>query len=568
MKTELSARIAVSRWTAFAELAWVERRAEIGIMCKRASEIGGRVDAQVIAQLIPSLPSAGVENIRRHLEVLGIVDSHGMLTAIGRSAAMDSMVPVPEQGVYNLWIGHHPVIGTRLLWVERQRARDEKKRGDPDPEAMDVEPDAQTVFASVTDPSDQFVFRSFPSNSLGQRSGPVGLRRSDSSQLELRWRIDTSQGVSTWELRGALDRGGKESKRPAVPNATDRKLDLPWIERHWGERVLERHGRWDVGRRCLRIKASDASADEKRSFRKSFGPFSLEVPGVASFEKVTLADVAITPSGPDESQQWAMSEFDAKSGSENRFLTREEVRAMFAGIVEGTPLEEYGATLPPHAKVLEERKGQASFLWRLAAPVDLSPFPCSAEVLREFWVGGDAQASLRSPRQDSTSDRVQVPFGTRASMAEVIAMLLAGTRPLAVLVCDRHVRGERAIKLLRVLVEAVRARSPNCRIDVWTEPESPSDAEAIAKCTGTAPKSFHEAFGKARPHDRYFLIVDENRSRRSWHMSNSLLHPSWDPVHGDTINSNIQLRWKDLLAVSQDEGSLMADLARWFGSVR
>jgi len=559
MKTELRAKVQTTRWAAFAELAWMERRPEIGILCERAAKEAGVVSPALIQQVVPGLPSAGAVNIIAQLKMLGLCDGLGALTPLGREVAKDHEVPIPEQGTYELWIAEHPVFGCRLVHVDRIEARGEDRRG-PDPVQIPRVPDRNIATPSALEPKERVVFRDFP-----KADGvPVGIRRNDSTNLEVRWEIDTEAGTSHWYFAGTVDVPGK-GPRQAIPVPVTREIDLGWLSEHWGRQTLRQAGQWDPEKRWLRIRADQASETEKISFRKAYGPFDIDVPGVATFTGTTLSEVPIAPANQQESQAWATSLLHGALAKEQQYRTRQQVRTLFAEQVRDTPLEEFGAALKSHREMLADLESQPDLYWTLAAPADLSPFPSDSSDFESLQVGGrSAQTGSQLRSNPAGNEKVSVPLGSRITMAEIVGRLLAQARPAKLLLCDRYIRGERALKLLQVFVQEVNAVSPSCKFDVWTENPSEADVDGIRKAIGKPPRSFQEVFGKDRPHDRYLLAVDQHGSRHAWQMTNSLLHPSWD--RAVTVpDGRTQLRWNDLLVVKLPTTSISPDISRWFG---
>ncbi|MDX1973087.1 MAG: hypothetical protein SFY68_11210 [Candidatus Sumerlaeia bacterium] len=560
MRTELRAKVQTTRWAAFAELAWMERRPEIGILCQRAAKEAGVVSPSLIQQVVPGLPSAGALNIIAQLKMLGLCDGHGALTPLGREAAKDHEVPIPEQGTYELWIGEHPVFGCRLVHVDRIEAKGDDRRG-YDPVRIPPVPDRSIATPSALDPKEKVVFRDFPR----ANGNPVGIRRNDSSNLEVRWELDSETETSRWSLVGILDIPGK-GPRQAIPVQIDLEVNLELLTDHWGHETLRQEGQWDPKMRRLRIRAEQASEAEKRSFRKAFGPREIDVPGVATFKGATLSDVAIAPANQQESQAWATAMLHSALAKEQQYRTRQQVRSLFAQQIDGTPLEEFETVLKPHEELISEFDSQPELFWELAAPVDLSPFLAASDDLQALRIGGKStppitQFSSRTPGGETVS----VSLGSRLTMRELVGRLFAQARPRKLLLCDRHVRGERSLILLQVFVQEVSEVNPTCQFHIWTDSPSVDDIAAINKYIGQPPKSYQEVFGKNRPHDRYLLAVDHQGAKHAWQMTNSLLHPSWARAAISVPDGNTPLRWNDMLAVKLPITSISPDIARWFG---
>jgi hypothetical protein len=60
------------------------------------------------------------------------------------------------------------------------------------------------------------------------------------------------------------------------------------------------------------------------------------------------------------------------------------------------------------------------------------------------------------------------------------------------------------------------------------------------------------------------MSVDQQGARHAWHMTNSLLHPSWDRDI-ELPDGRTPLRWNDFLAIKLRDTSISHDIARWFG---
>ena len=119
MRTVLSVPLAVHKMAVFAELAWMEQRPELSLLCLQAREQGGRLTPLAIQQCLPGLSEAACRNVLESCRVLGLVDKQGSLTPLGEEVAESQEAPVPEQGVYSLWVASHPLLGNRILSVER-----------------------------------------------------------------------------------------------------------------------------------------------------------------------------------------------------------------------------------------------------------------------------------------------------------------------------------------------------------------------------------------------------------------------------------------------------------------
>jgi hypothetical protein len=72
MRCVLTAEILVSRVAVFAEMAWMERRPELGLLCRVARENGNRVTTAIVQSALPGLPDAGATNVLAWCRMLGL----------------------------------------------------------------------------------------------------------------------------------------------------------------------------------------------------------------------------------------------------------------------------------------------------------------------------------------------------------------------------------------------------------------------------------------------------------------------------------------------------------------
>ena len=65
MKIDLEVEIPVERFAVLAELAFLERRPELGILCRAARAAGGRITEERVAEILPGLGKGGVRHRQR-----------------------------------------------------------------------------------------------------------------------------------------------------------------------------------------------------------------------------------------------------------------------------------------------------------------------------------------------------------------------------------------------------------------------------------------------------------------------------------------------------------------------
>ncbi len=554
MKAVLSSGIFVSRVAVFAEMAWMERRPELGLLCRAARDHGNRISIETVRSALPGLSDTGANNVIDWCKMLGLCDERGGLMALGEDVAETDEAPVPEQGVYDLWLAEHPVIGRRVLSVERLASNRDARFEHIEP--LPVQPDRGKVFRSVVDPNERFQVRDLPTNH-GKACCLVGETR---ASCRISWTLDFDAGRDHWQLDGTIDAPSGNGTILVQHGSESEGLDLWGLATTWASGPMSSFGRWQPSERRLAVSFRGLALDEIDSFRKTLALGRVEVPGKGSYENVTLEDVPIGPESTDDAQQWAMSRFDRSFDKHPVYRSRADVRQLFADLTEGTPLERFSPTLPAHEELLGAQGSKApedlARFWALAAPVDLAPYPVSSDELAALRDGAPSPAVASEP-----NGVIRVPYGSEWTMRQLVDRLLAGETPQKVLLCDRYVRGNDNLATLKLLVQAVREIEPSVGIEVWTGDEK-ADLKRIQALTGTSPRGYREVFGQDLPHDRYLLVLSSNGAGFGWHLSNSPLHAR-SKAQGPSPES--PLLWKDLLGTRVSADELEPALRQWLG---
>ena len=556
MKVLLSSEISVSRVAAFAEMAWLERRPELGLLCRAARDHGDRITIGTVQAALPGLADAGATNVIKWAETLGLCDRSGGLTKLGGEVAEDDEAPVPEQGVYGLWLVDHPVLGRRVLAAERIASNRDQRFESID--TMDVDVDLGKTFRSVVDQRERFMVRALPSNH--DQRGAV--RASTNAKCRLRWTLDFSAGRDHWQLDGTIEapRGnGKSAMRPLLHEPESDGIDL-WRTMDSIAISLRQFGEWDRSKRLLAVSATTLEDDEVRSFRRTFTIPSIELPGKGVYVGARFEDVPLGPRTSDDAQKWAMALLDRDLAEKPGYRSRAEVRSSFAELTEDTPLEVFGVTLPSHDDLLKRAGDDRARYWSLAASVDIAHYPTAQEDLGALRIGGPAASRPAVVAPVETTNVVRIPHRGGWSMRGLVDRLLAGSVPRKVLLADRYVRGSENLNTLRLLVAALRASAPNVVIDVWTD-DAEADFKKVQTITGAAPRGYREMFGSSPspPHDRYLLVLPGQGSGFGWQLSNSPLHARGD----SSAMPDAPLRWKDLAAMRVSGDGLDPALRQW-----
>jgi hypothetical protein len=554
MKAELQTKLEVVRYAAMAELAMLERRPELGQLCRVARDGGGRISPAVVQQALPGVSERGAWNVVRWCEYLGLCDKHGGLTDLGEQVSATNVAPVPEQGVYDLWTTEHPVTGRRLLHAERL-APDQDQRFDAIADIRRL-PERNRAFTSVVDSNKSFVLRGFPTNQRRARCKP----RDTGAKVQIIWRWLLDKNEDHWQLQGLLE-GGRD-KRSIGHKQETIGVDVWALFSELADDALRETGTWDAYKKRLAVPFNSTSEKEQESFEKDLQFSSVEVPRYGHWERARLTGVPLMPVSEDDANRWARARFDRRMGEELRYRTRDQVIALWADAVEDTPLEEHDPQLPDHDGLLEEARDAASF-WSLAAPVDLSPVEVPSGSL-----GRDRRSKRTASRRSTKNPVVRVPPRSGWSMKDLMQRILDEAPYKRAVFVDRYVRGERNLVALGLLREALLEIGGTDRLEVVTDPDGPETEQRLSELLHASPKSYNDVFGTLRrrqPHDRYLLLEGTNGGT-AWQMSNSPLDARADG--GTNPDLNTPLRWRDLTATRLHVDELQADLARLIGGGR
>ncbi len=554
MRVDLTTQIPVVRFAAFAEMAFMERRPELGRLCRDAAEAARRITPSLVQRSLPGVSDPAAKNIIRWAAHVGLCDRHGGLTRIGHQTAKTELAPIPEQGVYDFWVAEHPLLGSRLLHVERLVS--ERDQRFDEIREVPVSPDTDVLFQSVVDTSQRVVLRSLSSN---HGRGACLRFEGTSSRVELQWRWDMSSSSDTWTLNGRLEFGDGAGR--SVQHAGETAGGDVWgLFADLARRVLAGQGRWSADEQRLAMSFDDLEPEDIESFRASFELEDLEVAGFGFFATASVEDVPLGPATGQDAQRWALSRLTGTLAEGKRFHSREDVRRLWAELVEETPLERFDPELPSHEQLLAAARRNLPAYWSLAAPVDLSPTPVPSDALRAM------QTSTTTGRPEARRGAIRIPHRSGWSMRDLVDRLVS-CPPSRVVLCDRYVRGDANLRMLGLLSRTLREAAEAVQIEVVTDraKTGPDNLRAIRDELGTEARTYGDVFGGSRreqPHDRY-LLVEGTEGAFAWQMSNSPLDAR--AAAGADPHPNTPLRWRDLTADRLSLAELPAGLARLIG---
>jgi len=382
MKATLLSHIPVERVAVFAELAWIERRPELGILCRAAQGDGGRISSERVQSVLPGLRAAGANNVIAWCETLGLFNRGGVLTALGEEVARSNEAPVPEQGVYRLWLARHPVFGRRILALERRSSTPDLRFGELKP--LPFEPERGVVFQSVVDPRERFVLRDLPTNHGQIRCIPGTTR----ATCQFQWRLDFDANRDEWQLDGTIESPqGAMTHMKHDPESVG--LDLWDLAAMWGAGPLLKFGRWQPAARRLAVAFNGLSEAEQDTFCKTLRLDQADVPDKGRYTDVIVEDVPIGPASADDAQRWTRSRFDRRLARKPAYRSRATVRQVFIELVQGTPLEQFQPVLPAHDDLVGGglHAQDPALYWSLVAPVDLAPRTVPPQELASLRAG-------------------------------------------------------------------------------------------------------------------------------------------------------------------------------------
>lgn len=561
MKATLTTKLTVHAITIFAEMAWLEDRPELGALCKAARDSNNRLTKDIIQKTLLGVSDHGANNILDQCKLLGLTDSNGHLSELGQSVADTNRAPVPEQGVYNLWITEHPLLkGTSVLAAERHaQKQNATNMNSSQLKKLPLQLPINRAFQSLANPQEEFLIRALPH----QHDQPECVINSARQTAHLVWHIEPEPASSQWQLHGGLTTFTIQESLPIQDNNHLEPVN-PWdLMNHWARHADIRDiGSWNSQKQYIVRDFDQLTPEEYLSFAiKEIQCFNINVPNKGRFDTLTLNNVPLGPKSEQDAREWANGLLLHKLTHKSEFRTRQNVKQLFEDCIESTPLAEFSPTLPAHKDLLQElglqQKTPAAF-WSIAAPVDLAFTPVTDEELAEQTF----QSSTSTTQTGNNHDRFIIPYKANWSMGNLVSKLLQGTTPKRILLCDRYVVGHSNLNALKLFVDALHTHSPSTQVEVWTRSKD-ADLQKITNITGTKPRAYEDLFGKdnQHPHDRYILIQPDDGEGFIWNLSNSPLHAKAPP--STTPTSETPLQWKDLVANKFDADQFDPQMKQW-----
>ena len=366
MKTELSAAVQISRVAAFAEVAVVQTRPELRHLCQAAEE--GVLTQDAISRVVPGLTSAGQRHLQTHCRYLGLVDASGRLTPMGRACAQTGDVPVPEQGVYSIWVAAHEAFGRRVLHLQRE----ETDARDNDPSDLvpisDLVPVGETVCESVVSRGERFVIRALRA---ARGEVPKGRIHDTPGEATVHWSLDLACGQNERRVSGHLRYVAKQTTVPF-------RFTLPPLAEEDVAALISRWDtRWDATRGLIAVAYDGSAKQGIERFRRTVSYPSATLPGQGTFSNVSVSDAPVGPGNAVEAQDWATHLHRDRILASRGYMTDLALRTLFEEVVSNTPLAPFAPSVPPLPALLRDVEALGTTearlaWWRLATPDHLT----------------------------------------------------------------------------------------------------------------------------------------------------------------------------------------------------
>ena len=187
------------------------------------------------------------------------------------------------------------------------------------------------------------------------------------------------------------------------------------------------------------------------------------------------------------------------------------------------------ATVPPNSSLAQAHlatndPSRLSEYWNLQAPLDLAPQE-AAELDSPVDLFAPSQ---RRPGNVAQSTGLTIEHHQLLEYPELLeALWREAEAPAEILVCDRHMFAYPQSEQLPNLLEAMRAKWPHCRIELWHSDykDIKNNPKLIEDCKqqGYKVQTIPAPIRGGKIHDRFLLLKHPVHPLAVWGASNSLL---------------------------------------------
>lgn len=361
MKAILRSEVELWQFTAFAELAVLDRRPELQRLCAGVPA-SGALDEAIVEQQLPGLSPRGRTNLIRSLFESRLIDEQRRLTRFGHECAATGEAPAWELGVFSLAVARHPLTGPLLLEFKREPG-DAKDNEYSDLHELPgwLKPVLGKVWPSALNDRDRFVVAGFPT-----RGGPPHGRARELAPVELTWEIELTTGDNSWQITGRLAASEASTSLRNVKGSADMG-PLIGLHARW-------EPRWDraSGRALLaydRGVGPDGSEDFLRSYRYEL----VDLDEYGLFSTVEVHDMPVGPADATTARTWATAITVGQVEAAGGYVAPARWADIWHEVVRGTPLRSLAGEPPPPEGVaaIDRQPVRQRTRWLLTAPVDL-----------------------------------------------------------------------------------------------------------------------------------------------------------------------------------------------------
>lgn len=555
MKITLSIKAAAQCHTAFAEIGLAVIRPELHKLCRHAAGENNEVSTEMLAKFFPekAIATSGLRNLVKWMEVLGLAKD-GRLTRAGSALAEDPQgkVFIPEKNLFRLAVLSHAATGTVLCRLTRKNPKDlhgtsfsqlTEGKTEPIPAENRLTPGADYIALQ-----DQESFRF-----IGYCGDPVAIRhRPAPLEIKLSIQGNVEKAEASWSLRTK----DSESKPQSV---------APQLVEHLGEVIQDicrrsPKGRWNGSR--LEGRFADFTPEERKYFKGSLNITEglTDVTFVGEIQSAQISELPLRPIDQTEAELWVSERVHLLPLGQPR--TRSQLIALVNRNLEKHEaiFQGYRGTIPPNSTLAQsawanEDPSKRGDYWNLQAPLDLAPRE-AAEL--------DTSIDLFAPGHRRTGSLAQstgltIEHHQLLEYAELLEALWGETgTPADILLCDRHMFAYPQSEQLPKLLEAIRAKWPKSRVELWYSDykEVKNSLPLIADCKqlGCKVQTIPAPLRDGKIHDRFFVLKSPDSPMIIWGASNTLLNAR--VVEG-------QLRWPQVNLTRMKPAQTHSQIRNW-----
>lgn len=555
MKISLTIRTLAQCYTVFAEIGLATPRPELHKLCRHAANEKDVVTTESLAKFFPkdSIADSGLRNLVTWMEVLNLAKNK-RLTKIGSDLADNpqGIVYIPEKNLFRLTVLSHAVTGTVTCRLTRKPPKElygtaftelVEGKTEPIPRDFCLKPGIDYV-ALQDDEAFRFV------NYCGE---PVAIRhRPIQMEINLLIQSNNEKNEANWRLRGKDIESKHQLASPELINCLKDVI----------QDICARSpkGRWNGEQ--LEGRFADFNPEERKQFK---GTLSLtegltDVTYVGEVVSAQIIELPIRPINQTEAELWINERIHLLNIGQPR--TRSQLIALINRNLEKheNVFHGYNVTIPTNSVLIqncwanEDSKKREDY-WHLQTPFDLAPKEATEkDAPIDLFVQGHRHTGRLAKSTGLTIEHHQL-----LEYPELLEALWDETEtPTEILICDRHMFAYPQSEQLPKLLESMRAKWPNCKIELWysNSKDNKNSTQLIQDCTNRGHKvqTIQTQFTDGKIHDRFILLKCASRPMSVWGASNTLLSPK--QFHG-------KLRWPQVNLSRMKPEQTHTEIRKW-----